>query len=94
MSSYSFTANYAKPLDQGREAAFVPIAPLIIWCEKKGFDDPVSAAFAISRYKSTHVTAGKHFVFPSFDIAKRVFKQMLNDALTDEGLLGSGGLTF
>ncbi len=71
---------YGIPVDKGRRAAPVRIAPLVLWAQRKLGGDARTArraAYAISRHKSMHATAAKNFFFRTFDREQGTVQQML-----------------
>lgn len=81
---FGFLAEYAKYVDEGRTAAYPPIAEIRAWCMTVGI--PEKDAVLIAWHLSHHATPGKHFFEPGVIEAKRVLQETLIVAFAVQGL--------
>lgn len=81
-STIGTNSEYALPTEFGRlPGSMPPVAPLIAWAKRKGFEDPEAAGWAIAIHMRDFGTDPRPFLFPAFEQEKPQFNARIRERI-------------
>lgn len=82
-STIGTNSEYALATEFGRRpGSHPPVDPIIAWAKRKGFADPVGAAWAIARNMEKFGTDPNPFLFPSWEEEVPKFEARIRERIT------------